>query len=304
MSSAEYEARLRELREILKEREEEALKARAARDELNDRVREISARIRELRAEVAELRSKIDLLCQAKNRLLEEIRELKSKRERVREIVRELKRDMQERRERLRELRGLLGRKIPQEDELVSRLERLEWEYQTRSMDLEEEKIYVERINHTERLLVNVRRYNVLKEELGELRKEVESRLEEEREISEKIRELSERYMALKSELSRLREERDELRKRIEELAKKRDELKRKADEHHARFLAIGSEIRKLREEMRRVSLLLKAARLSKVVEERRRRLYEKAIEAREKYKRGEKITLEEFKLMMEFGLA
>ena len=63
------------------------------------------------------------------------------------------------------------------------------------------------------------------------------------------------------------------------------------------------NEIKRIREELEKTAILLKAAELSQILSRRRAELYEVALKALEKYRQGEKLTLDEFKLLMEFNL-
>ncbi|MEM3783305.1 MAG: hypothetical protein QXX32_07195, partial [Thermofilum sp.] len=73
--------------------------------------------------------------------------------------------------------------------------------------------------------------------------------------------------------------------------------------QHHQLYISLLSEERAIREELERVSILLKAKELARPIDERRRLLQGKALEAFEKYQKGEPITLEEYKLLAEFNL-
>ena len=298
-----YSEKLKELKNTLREKEALALDLRAKRDELNNEVRIISLKIREKREILSEYRAKISEIVEEKNKLIEEIRKMKEEKNKITEKLSSLRTLFREKREKIRTLRALLGRRIPSEEALAEKLEKLEWEYQTRSMPLEEEKIYVERIEKIERTLTNLRRYNKLKEEVERLREEISSLATLRKEIIEKMNEYSTKYLSLKEELKKLREVRDQLKSEIEQLAEQREKKRSIANEYHRKLIETNSEIRKLQEEIERIAILLKASQLSRIIEERRKSLYSKAKEVYEKYKRGEKLTFEEFKLLIEFNM-
>ncbi len=301
--SIEYEKRLQELKNALREKEAEALNLRAKRDELNNEVKILSLRIREKREVLAEYRARISEIIEEKNRLIEEIRKLKEQKNKISEKLSELRSLLREKREKMKNLRALIGRRLPSEEDLAEKLEKLEWEYQTRSMPLEEEKIYVERIEKLGRTLANVRKYNKLREEVAKIKEEIASLIAMRKEIIDKMNEYSNKYLSLKDELTKLKSMRDQLKTEIENLVEQRDKIRNEANGYHQKFIETNNEIRKLQEEIERIAILLKASQLSRIIEERRKSLYSKAKEVYEKYKRGERLTFEEFKLLVEFNM-
>ena len=68
-------------------------------------------------------------------------------------------------------------------------------------------------------------------------------------------------------------------------------------------LLKITQDIKEIKDEIEKVVLLLKAQELSRKIEKRKQQLYSRAQLIYEKYKRGEKLTLEEFKILMEFNM-
>ena|GEM_PF-258783 len=298
-----YSEKLRELKNILREKEALALDLRAKRDELNNEVKVLSLKIREKREILSEYRTKISEIIEEKNKLIEEIRRLKEEKMKITEKLSNLRALFREKRGKMRNLRTLIGRRLPSEEILAEKLEKLEWEYQTKSMSLEEEKIYIERIEKIGKMLANLRKYNKFREEIEKIREEISSLTALRKEIIEKMNEYSNKYLSLKEELKKLREVRDQLKAEIEQMVNQREEKRSIANEYHQKFIETSNEIRRLQDEIERIAILLKASQLSRIIEERKKNLYSKAKEVYEKYKRGEKLTFEEFKLLIEFNM-
>ncbi|MEM3944550.1 MAG: hypothetical protein QXJ59_10745, partial [Thermofilaceae archaeon] len=187
--------------------------------------------------------------------------------------------------------------------ELRERLEKLEWEYQTRPLEPEEEKSFVERIRGTETLLRAAERYNECLNRIRSLRTLVSEKRKRINELNTRIKELSQKYLEVKTKFTEIRSKANEMRSRLSELIEKKEALRRKADEYHNKLHEKFNEMKKVKEDIERTAILLKAAELSQVLSRRRMELYEQALKILERYRQGERLTLDEFKLLMEFGL-
>ncbi len=295
--------RFEELRSTAEKLEEEILELRQRRDELNTRVKEMSAHIRALREKLREVSGELRDVREKCRDLLSKIRELRKKRNAVREDLKKLREARAVKIAELKELRGVTGGRRINLERVEEEFRRLEWEYQTKPLTPEIERYYVERLTQLESILASARRYTTLRSEIEELSYEISRLRETYSKLSGEISELSEEYGKLKERLSSLIEDRDALRDEIKQLIEERNKLKEEANKAHNSLMEKRAQLKALREELEKVNILLKATILSKKVEERRKRMYQEALKVYEKYKRGESLSLEEFKLLVEFNL-
>ena len=117
-----------------------------------------------------------------------------------------------------------------------------------------------------------------------------------------KINELNNVVSKLNTEINELSEKIGNVKTEINELVQQREEFRGQAGDHHKRYINLLSEIRNIKDELTRLEFLAKASKLAVVVEKRREKMRKRAEEIYEKYKRGGTLTLDEFKLLMEFG--
>jgi len=167
----------------------------------------------------------------------------------------------------------------------------------------EVEKVVVNKIRSLESIYVNLRHLNELKLKINGLRERLAALRNALNKINEELKNLLAEYLKVKEEVAAVRARRDELRRKMKELYEQREKTREVANNYHQQLVSLLAEERRLREELERAAILLKAKELSRHIEERRKLLYGKAMEALAKYQRGEPITLEEFKILMEFNL-
>jgi uncharacterized coiled-coil DUF342 family protein len=296
-------ARLEELKERLKASEKEALELKNNRDSLNLEVKEISNQIRQLLTDYNSVKEEYMKLKKQKEELYNEVQKLKEERNRIREDLKALSDEIKNLLNEIKNLQEIIGKRKVNVYELKERLEHLEWEYQTRTMNPEEEKSFVERIRDAESLLRAAERYTECLNQVRNLRQLLNEKRKIHKELTDSIKKLSNQYLEIKTQFKDLKDKANNLRSKLSELIEKKEALRRKADEYHAKYIEKINEIKQLREEIERTALMLKAAELSRTLSRRRSELYEIALKALEKYKQGEKLSLDEFKLLMEFNL-
>lgn len=287
----------------LKELENKIAQTRAERDEYNNKVRELSAKIRELRKSISERREELKALREEHTKVREEFNKYKEKKDSIKKILSELR---EERRSIISEMRKIRSkvRNIHEknEKELRSKLEALEWEYQTKSLSPEEEKIYVNKINELLEQITVIEKYKKLQDKLNDIEAELEKIRSEYENILTILNDLYNKKNELRQNIINLKNEINNIRSIIENLAKIRDETKRKADEKHQELIKMLTRRRELLKEIEKEQLLRKAQLIAKSLAERRKELMQKAVYIREKIKRGERITFEEFKILAELG--
>ena len=273
--------------------------------------------LEKLRFRLEEVRNKLDLLRReikswnAKRRstieelkaLRERIREARTKRDSINKTVKLLKAEredlkawlkdykhkLSECKEKFKVLRG--RRPEGSVQTLEKQLEEIEWKIQTTPLPLREEKILVDRAKEVGAKLGVLKRITALKEEERGLRQNVRELKMKINSKSEVILKLASQSQETHSEMLRLIEKADGLRMRAKNESKKLAEVKEKLRVLSEECKSIKNELKrrleekKLREEEERRE---KATRLLKQLRE----------QASEKFKRGEKLTWEEFRLL------
>jgi uncharacterized coiled-coil DUF342 family protein len=280
----EIVAELNEKLSALKDKENalgsEARKFAGKRDELN-------VRVRSLHDEVLGLRSQRD-------ELNERVKELKQRRDEMRAGIREKIEEIK----KLGEENKILAKRKPSQshEALQKEVESIEWTIQTTSLTLQEDRALVEKV------------------------KQLEAQLS----VHRKVEQIAKRIVQLRTETRTMKAETENLHRQLSEKAKKSQEthtkmlekideskaLKAEADDMHRRFLQAKETTQPIREEMKttidRIKLL-KRELLDETQKERKEseNVLRESLEnkAKEKLKRGEKLTWEEFQLLAEKGL-
>ena len=278
------------------------------------RIEELYRRLNVLKAERDDLNKKAQTWAERRNRIHEEIRkirllirDLKQRRDSLNKEVKHLKAlrkvELERRDEILEEIRELrkernriaAGKPPRSQSYLENQIKRIEWKIQTEPLPLDAERKLIDQIKILEAQLEVYRRIGSINNKIAELRKEADKLKAEALNYRSRILEIA----------AESQEFHVKMLKRIEEAK----ELKAKADEMHQRYAenkekvkAINLEIKKTLGEIRSIRELLK----SEEEKERRRResdlqrqTEEKALE---KLKRGEKLTFDEFKILLEKG--
>ncbi|RJS87942.1 hypothetical protein CW704_01145 [Candidatus Bathyarchaeota archaeon] len=278
------------------------------------RIEELYRRLNVLKAERDDLNKKAQTWAERRNRIHEEIRkirllirDLKQRRDSLNKEVKHLKAlrkvELERRDEILEEIRELrkernriaAGKPPRSQSYLENQIKRIEWKIQTEPLPLDAERKLIDQIKILEAQLEVYRRIGSINNKIAELRKEADKLKAEALNYRSRILEISAESQEFHAKML----------KRIEEAK----ELKAKADEMHQRYAenkekvkAINLEIKKTLGEIRSIRELLK----SEEEKERRRResdlqrqTEEKALE---KLKRGEKLTFDEFKILLEKG--
>jgi len=299
----ELRAQFNELKNKLQEISQRILELRSNRDSANGEVKRLSAELRALREQYMQAKQVYSEKASRKKELYEALTRKKEERARSLEELRAARELLRRAINEYRALQNFLGVKKYDEEEIRAKLEQLEWQYQTMTLPPEVEKIVVNKIRSLESIYVNLKHLNELKLKINELRDKIVALRNTLNKLNEELKGLLAEYLKVKEEVAAIRAQRDELRQRMKEVYEQREKIREIANSYHQQLVALLAEERRLREELERVAILLKAKELSRHIEERRKLLYGKAMEALAKYQRGEPITLEEFKILMEFNL-
>jgi uncharacterized coiled-coil DUF342 family protein len=280
---------------VIEELEKKVLLLKEQHGNLDDQAREFAAKRDKLNEKVKNNRSEIEKLRQERDAVNEKVRELKQHRNELTSAIRE----------KIEEIKGLsekskkIAKKRPSKDHqtLKEEVESIDWQIQTTSHTLQEDKELVEQVIQLETQLSVHKKYERLGKMIRNLRSEVDKFKAESQGYHEsltanaqKSQELHGKMLAKIEESRKWRAEADELHKQF---VMARESGKPVQDE----IVAGLNEIRKLRGEMRE-----EEAKEKKQSEDDLRQSIE--ARAKEKLKRGEKLSWEEFQLLAEKGIS
>ncbi|MGB9676602.1 MAG: coiled-coil protein, partial [Candidatus Bathyarchaeales archaeon] len=245
------------------------------RDELNEQ-------IKRLRAEILELKTE-------RNKLNEDVKQLKQKRN---EMLEKMLGKIEEAKRLNEELKELDKKKPRKSISAVQKeIDAIEWKIQTSPSNLQEEKMLVEKVKNLEAQRALLTKFEQTSQRLLELRAEIKALETEGKSYHERLTEKANKSQELHERML----------EKIEELNK----VKAEADEFHRQFIAVKENIAPINEEIQ--GLLnqirtLKGELLKEKIDKARESeeaLREKLKQqVREKLKRGEKLTWEEFQLL------
>jgi uncharacterized coiled-coil DUF342 family protein len=277
----ELEEKLAALREKKTIAEEQARTFAEKRDKVNEKVRNIRTEIDQLRKERDEVNDKVKELKQHRNDLTSKIRE------KIEEI------------KRLGEKSRVIAEKRPSVDHraLQEEVESIDWEIQTTPHSLQEDKELVEKVMALEKQLSVHKRYERLAKMIRNLRSEVDKFKAESQGYHESLTADARKSQELHSKMLTKVEESRKLRAEADELHKQFVAARETARPLHDEIATVFGEIKKLKGEMRE-----EEEKKQKQSEDELRKAIENR--AKEKLKRGEKLSWEEFQLLAEKGIS
>ena len=176
---------------------------------------------------------------------------------------------------------------------LEEKIHDIDWKIQTSSIPVEEEKELVEQVRALETQKTSHKRFLKLKDKLVETQTEAkalgtQARLKHD-ELSQLAKQSQEAHAEFVDTVNRIKP----LRQSANEAHQRYLELRQKANTTHEKYVEIQRQIKSLKEEMADVE--------KQQYVQKGQALKDHAIaRAREKLKRGEKLTLDEFKLLSE----
>lgn len=266
---------------VLKEQKDKLTQEAEALIKKRDKLHE---QLKTLRLETSELKAKRD-------QTNEEVKRQKQKREEYREAIHVKIAEL----EKLKQEIEVLAKKKPSESRksLQAEFDRFEWEIQTSSMSLQEEKDAVNKVKQIEVQLNVYKKLDALKEKAWKLRAEIKAFDAETKKCHEKILQLAQNSQ----------EAHQKMLAKIEEAKK----VKADADAAHKGFLEVMEKARAVKEEMNKVlgqirqvrgEIREEEAEEKKQTETALRTRLEK--QAKEKLERGEKLTWDEFQLLQQ----
>jgi len=278
-------------------------------DELNQKLSVLKEKRNELDAEARNLMEKRDKLNGESSKIHAEIKELKTERDSYNTNVRELKLQRTELEakiagkieeiKKLREETRELATKRPSKSlgQLQKEIEGIEWKIQTTPMNMQDEKKLVEQVQqlgtqlNIQRKIQNLNARKIeLQAELKALQTNRETSHEKLIEIAQQSQKTHEKMLCKVNEAKQAKAEADSIHQLFLNAKEKSKPINREIEETLGIIGQLKNEIR------------TKEAKEKKKDEQAILEKLEK--QAREKLKRGEKLTWEEFQLLVEKGLA
>jgi uncharacterized coiled-coil DUF342 family protein len=262
---------------------------RDQRNRLLNECREWVERRNTLNSELKQLSEKVRALRSERDSMNAEVKSLKASRDRMREEIADRRSKMAEALRPLREGREVRGsfRKTKRS------FEDLEWRLQTSSLKLEEENKLVAQIKELEIQLAQHQKLNELKSEIRSQKSALEA-------LRHEAQSIHERLLAAAQSSAKVHEE-------MMQSVKKLKEAKVAADDAHRRFLQARSELEEVEQKILNNVLEKKKIRREmfggEEAERQRKgkaRVERLAESGSVKLSRGKKVSLEEFKALME----
>ena len=282
---------LRQINEL----EKQAAPLREERNQLNEESRKWVERRNSFNAEIKHLRDSAFSYKDKRDDFNKAVKEFKSKREQTKEELLLKKKPLSSINERIWELESKV---TPKGRAAYRRFHELEWKLQTNSLSLAEENRIIAEVKPLELELANYR-------EILKLKKEAHR-------ISAEVEELQSAIEKHHYDLSRLAKDSQECHEHMMNLFVKADQLSKEAGDAHQNFIGVKKKAVVLHKNysgliarIREIELLIR-----KVDENVHREQIRKALQSRkrigemaeQKLQMGEKLTFDEFKILVERG--
>lgn len=256
-------------------------------DKLNSEAKKWAGKRNSLHKQIRKLRIKAQEFKQKRDTLNKRVQELKTLREEANKRSREKHAQILASRKEIK----VLTEKKPSRpmNDLQIEIEKLEWRIQTTLLTLKEEETLIDQIRSLENQLLIYKKLQKLTNNLAEYRTEEEDFESKAKICHTQLIELAEQSQQLHKEMLEILNQATPLQDEADKSQQRFLEAKRKAERLHQQIEIIGEEIHRIEEENKARHEL----DLRKELEER----------ALEKLKRGEKLTLDEFKALAEKGI-
>jgi uncharacterized coiled-coil DUF342 family protein len=177
--------------------------------------------------------------------------------------------------------------------ELEKRIQDIDWKIQTSSLPVQEEKELVEQVKELETQKTSHKRFLKLKDKLVEAQIEAKAFGTQAKLKHDELSQLADGSQEAHTRLIEVVNRIKPLRQSANEAHQKHLELRQKANVTHEKYVEIQRQIKSLKEEM--------ANKEKQKYAQKGQALKDQATaKARERMKRGEKLTLDEFKLLSE----
>ena len=272
-----------ELKKLIQQKNE----ADAIADQWRDKRTTIHVKMRKLREETDLLKQKRDILNQS-------VRELKEQREKAKQERKEKIEQVLQLREKIAQLR--IKKPSASRQALEAEIQKLDWKIQTTPMTAHEERPIIERLKQLETQLQIYKQLDSVNEKTAKLQEDADLLFVKARQNHEELATLAGQSQLLHA-------------KRLEILEKMKA-LKAQADEAHQNFIHAKQPAAELSQKCSEIIAQINVLKEQqdkieeeKRVEKEKETLSQVEEKAREKLKRGKKLTWEEFKVLAEKGL-
>ena len=262
---------------------------KAERDKLNNEATDWAEKRDSLHAQIRNLRKESNSLKEKRDALNQEVKEFKNLREQAKTKGKEKHNKIRRTEE---QIKTLLDKKpVKNQRAIRKEIEGIEWKIQTTSLPVKQEEKLIGEVKHLEIQQTILKQLEESKNRLIELQAEEKSLAtkatfhhEKLSELAEQSQKLHERRLGILNHIKNLQVE-------ANNAHQKYVQIRRKADGIHQRFVELLQKINHLKQRQRRAEEVKQAERHKQLLEEARRR-------ALGKIRQGEKLALEEFKLL------
>ena len=273
--------KLSALRDQVSRLETEASEWAGKRDKLNGRMRSLRDEVLELRGQRDELNSKVKELKQHRNEMIARVHERFEKIKKLEE-----------------EKRALVKRRPARGHEALQKeVESIDWTIQTTSLTLQEDRELVEKVKQLETQLAVHKKLEQATKRIAQMRTDIKAMRSESGLLHKQLTENARKSQETHGKALEKIEESKTFKTEADNMHKQFLQAKERARPVQAEMKVVLSQIRQLKGEMRE-----ELQKERKESQDALRETLEK--QAREKLKRGEKLSWEEFQLLAEKGIA
>lgn len=285
-------AAVQEIFERIQFLEQEASNRRSERDAHVEEAKKWAEKRNELNAEFKKLNDGIKPLREKRDRLNEKVKELKNERDQLRAKLGEKRAELEKLEDQLESLQSHVSGSYT---EIKKEIEALEWRIQTNPLKPKDEHRLIAQIKQLEAQLPAHEKIREIRQKMNSLKVEMNAIRLGAEQIHQKLTDFAKESETYHKQMTDLMKPAGEFRARADEAHKNFLDFRTKADWAHQEFISNMVEIKQLRQQVHQVE---NEAR-SKKEEEILRKTEESATE---KLKRGEKLSFEEFKTLIEKG--
>jgi len=278
----ELEAKALPLKELRDNMNDEVRKSAEKRDKLNERARELKNKAMEQRAKRDELNAQIQELKKFREGSKTDFSGLREQCDRIKEELKTLQKQMTGKERRAKSI-----------------FKKLEWKLQTDPTNLQDEARIIRQLKGLEGQIKNVEQIDKLRAQLMEVNAKIRSEKIKSNDVYSQIRDLAqvsqENHVGMLDSLKEL----DAVKAEADAAHQTFLDSKKKADESHHSYINFIIEIKELERQIHQNEKNLKMDQVQRVLQARE----VTAKEASEKLKKGDKLTFDEFKLLVERGM-
>jgi uncharacterized coiled-coil DUF342 family protein len=275
--------------------EEQAVPLRDSRDRLNEECRKWVEKRNSYNTETRRIREEAFSYKDRRDALNKAVQELKGKREQAKTELLGKRKELDSAKEKMHILSSKLSLK---ESFARRRVRELEWHIQTSSLSLVEEKKNIAEVKELEMELALHGEMRKLKraasKHISDI-KSLQSNIDKyHNELSELAKNSQECHEKMVSSLGKA----DELSKEAEDAHQKFVKLKKEADSFHKSYSVLMSQIREIERQIREIDENVHREQIRKALKSREK----VSQQAQQKLETGEKLTFDEFKILIERG--